>query len=90
MKVIGFVNSQFPDQNDPNKMVTGVQLFCTYPVSSSRGEGESFSKNSNIFVSEWILKNRMGGEIPPVGSEIFVERNKDGRLQNIIRVMPQK
>lgn len=92
MVVLGFERLSFPDKEDPNKMVTGVQLYCGNPIDPEKGEGFAYSKKGyeRLYLSEWFLTNRLGGEIPPRNSTVVPFYNREGRLQHLDIVPPTK
>lgn len=79
MKIIGIRSVDFADRNDPNKRVTGINIFGTYPITKN-GEGFSTEK---VFLNQWFIENVLMGEIPRVGDEIEVLYNKMGRLSGL-------
>lgn len=85
MKVIGYRDVSFPDKNDPNKKVTGIRLFCTYPIAKG---GEGFGTES-IYLSDWLVQNRLYGEVPKIGDEIFPSYNRFGKIDDI-RIVPSE
>lgn len=79
MKCAGIRYLNFPDKNDSSKMVKGVNVFGTYPIVKN-GSGFGFQK---FFLSDWLIENRLNGEIPKVGDEFEVLYNQNGKINDL-------
>lgn len=87
MKVVGIVHVDFPDKNDSSKRVQGVSVHFLKPITFKDGNGCTAEK---VFLSNWYVENRLGGEVPEVGDEIDFSYNKKGRLDNFYITKPTK
>lgn len=85
MKVIGTVKYEFPDREDPTKMVKGVTVYALKPLNFEGSKGYMPEKFS---FSDWFINNRLGGVIPDVDDEIMVEYNKKGKIANAYITRP--
>lgn len=84
MKVVGIRTVSFtpkPDEKNPNPgPITGIKLFCTYPMNPKDGEGVG---TDSFFLSDWVIQNRLYGEVPKVNDEISVSYNRYGKIDSV-------
>ena len=76
MTVIGYRRSEF-DTKD-GKHISGVNIYCTYPIKSDQGEGEGVERY--YFTDEKLARS---GYSPTIGDEITVLWNQYGKPESI-------
>lgn len=75
--VIGVRPVSFKDKVNPDKVVEGVSIYYTYPLTHGDGCGAD-----KAFLSSYML-DKMGGEVPAVGAKIEFVYNKYGKIAGI-------
>lgn len=88
LEVIGIRYLSFPDKNDPGKQVTGMTLYCTKEIDGKNGIGKWFDEDCKLFISEWLLSNRLNGVVPGLHDKIEVIYNSKGKIADIRILTP--
>lgn len=87
MKVVGIVNVDFPDKQDPTKRVKGLTVYALKPMNFEGGIG---CKPEKVFLSEWYIQNRLHGEVPDLNDDMEVVYNSKGKIEGCYITKPVK
>lgn len=86
MEVTGIRFVSFKDKKDPSKTVSGVTLFASYPITKN-GEGYGCER---LFLSDWFVEHRLGGEVPKMGDQVEPSYTRNGKLSELRILAPEK
>lgn len=86
MKVIGVERYNFADRQNPERMISGVNVYCVEPIDEERGEGFRYNKKglNVITLNEWSIDHILHGALPAVGDNVIPAYNREGKLQALV------